>query len=235
MTCNGMPGITLLSIAGVPSSFSSFRDSVVRKPPIAGPKPTQAISTSMLARSTIGCSAVLKIASSRIVECLGNHDLRERFSCAIFGQLRTGQASIELGAEPLNRLQSLTGRTRPGLRSMRAVLADHVMGTSADAWDEPFQFVQFVTVVTAFVAFLIPRWMAVVTENQFGADAAHLARSTRRLDVTQVGEQIQRAGEPFGKHRILRPMFFQLHHIQNKLPRRKQPGKRVAHREGHAL
>ena len=52
MTWGGMPGIALLSMASVPSSFISARDRVVKKPPIAGPKPTQTISTSILWRST---------------------------------------------------------------------------------------------------------------------------------------------------------------------------------------
>ena len=39
-------------MAGEPSSLTKFFDSVVRKPPIAGPKPTQTMSTAMEERST---------------------------------------------------------------------------------------------------------------------------------------------------------------------------------------
>ena len=52
--CGGIPGITVLSRAGVPSSFVRPRDSVVRKPAVAGPKPTQTMSTSIVWRSTSG-------------------------------------------------------------------------------------------------------------------------------------------------------------------------------------
>ncbi len=51
------------------------------------------------------CSTVLNAASSWIVECLGDHDLRERFGGAIFRQLRAGQAPIELGANSLKCFQ----------------------------------------------------------------------------------------------------------------------------------
>ena len=47
-----MPGMTALSTAGVPSALTSCFDSVVRNPAVAGPNPTQTMSTSMRWRST---------------------------------------------------------------------------------------------------------------------------------------------------------------------------------------
>ena len=94
--------------------FSSLRESVVRKPPIAGPKPTQAISTSMRGRPA-GCSVVLNPSSPRIIQRFGNHDLRQCFGGAVFGQLRAGEAAIELGAEALERFQSRCRKRRARL------------------------------------------------------------------------------------------------------------------------
>ena len=47
-----------LSRAGVPSAFNSLLESVVRKPAVAGPKPTHTISTSIRCRSIAGASVV---------------------------------------------------------------------------------------------------------------------------------------------------------------------------------
>ena len=58
MTCGGMPGMVLLSTVGVPSGFTRPRESVVKKPPIAGPKPTQTMSTSMVWRGISGALVV---------------------------------------------------------------------------------------------------------------------------------------------------------------------------------
>src|ERR1035438_10415438 len=49
-----MPGVVALSTAGVPSALTSCFESVVRNPAVAGPKPTQTMSTSMRGRSMFG-------------------------------------------------------------------------------------------------------------------------------------------------------------------------------------
>jgi hypothetical protein len=49
-----MPGAVALSMAGVPSALTSCFESVVRNPAVAGPNPTQTMSTSMRWRSMVG-------------------------------------------------------------------------------------------------------------------------------------------------------------------------------------
>ena len=131
-------------MAGVPSSFISLRESVVRKPPMAGPKPTQATSTSMLARSTIGCSAVLnRLSSTRDSQALRESSLRDRVGGAVFGQLRAGQAAVELGAQTLETLQPWHDAHGPALKGCEPSFADHVAGAGGDAGNQAFELVQF--------------------------------------------------------------------------------------------
>jgi hypothetical protein len=61
-----MPGETALSTAGVPSGLESPRAIVVRNPPMAGPKPTQAMSTSMLWRSGSGVEMLAPFSFDKV-------------------------------------------------------------------------------------------------------------------------------------------------------------------------
>ena len=61
-----MPGITVLSTAGVPSGLTSCFDSPVRNPAMAGPNPTQTMSASMRWRSIVG-EVVLTLVFPRVV------------------------------------------------------------------------------------------------------------------------------------------------------------------------
>ncbi len=87
--------MAVLSIRVVPSSFSTARPSVVRKPAVAGPKPVQTISTRMSARGTAGSACETEVSSigrvllRRVVGRLGNHDLRQRLGRAVLGQARS--------------------------------------------------------------------------------------------------------------------------------------------------
>src|ERR1019366_9304981 len=122
MTCSGIPGIVALSIAGVPSSFSS----------------TQLFSL------------------TRIVERLRDHHLRDRLRGAVLGQLRTGQAPVQLGSNTLESFQPIARGARPSLDRMRAVAADNVRCQRDDARNKSLERFQFVAAITTLVTFFIP-------------------------------------------------------------------------------
>ena len=85
--------------------FSKLRLSVVRNPPIAGPKPTQAMSTAICCRSIV-CRSVFCCSTRRpdlgierscgVVQRLRNHELRNRLGGAVFRKPAAGEASSEL-------------------------------------------------------------------------------------------------------------------------------------------
>ena len=82
---------------------------------------------------------------------------------------------------------------------------------------------------------LVPGGMAVVAEDQFGADARDLAGRLRRLRVAEVAEELHGAFQAFGGHRIVRAARFQFQHIENLRARGNQPAERVGQSKGHAL
>src|SRR5919197_3802556 len=120
-----MPGVTALCTAGAPSARP--RASVVRNPPIAGPKPTQAMSTSMVWRSGAGAVGISSWGTAsllemrgknrrrdpdrpdhagrarsllyRVVERFGDHHLRDGVGGAVLREARSGEAAVELRAE----------------------------------------------------------------------------------------------------------------------------------------
>ena len=81
-----------------------------------------------------------------------------------------------------------------------------------------FQRFQFLGAVAGIELASVPGRMLVVAVHEFGADAAHLARGARRLDMTQIGEERDRAGKPFGQSLVRAPFAFQLDDIENELP-----------------
>src|SRR5512133_600080 len=101
-----MPGAAALSSASFCAS-ASRRDSVVRKPAIAGPKPTQAMSTAM------DCRSMLAPSLDRVVERLGDHHLRERLGRAVLREVGAGDAAVELGAERPEVGRALAAGARP--------------------------------------------------------------------------------------------------------------------------
>src|SRR5512146_1265342 len=86
-----MPGDAALS-SGARSAAARRRESMVRNPAIAGPKPTHAMSTAMDWRSIfVGSCRLL-----RVVEGLGDHDPRGGLGGAILREHRAREAAVEL-------------------------------------------------------------------------------------------------------------------------------------------
>ena len=59
-----------------------------------------------------GCAQASSSPSPRIIERLGNHDLRDGVGRAVLGQLRAGQAAIELASAGAGTLPSLGTKRR---------------------------------------------------------------------------------------------------------------------------
>ena len=81
-----------------------------QEPAVAGPNPTQTMSTSMRWRSTSG----RRWLTTGIIQRFGDHDLGQRLGGAVLGQARAGQAAVQLGAQADEGFQAVeaarTGR-----------------------------------------------------------------------------------------------------------------------------
>ena len=199
-----MPGAAALSSGGR-SAAASRRESVVRKPAMAGPKPTQAMSTAIVWRSgssrgprgskrRLLCALARCAALLRVVERLGDHHLRERLGGAILREHRAGEAAVDLHAQasgsrvmPWHDAQgpSLSGWLPSARTSIEQPARPGMIPSSASASFADQQ---------ASRPSRVPRRVAVVAVDELGADAADLARGARRLDVAEVGEEAGRAG-----------------------------------------
>src|SRR5512133_3858234 len=155
-------------LSGGVSHSPSFLLSVVRKPPMAGPKPTHAMSTSRLWRSISGSfgSRCIVLSLLRVIQCFRNHDLRQGFCRAVFRQHRSGQAAVQFGPESLEGVQSVTCGTWTGLQGMLPLRVDDVGCDCGDTGDQRLERFQFVTGIAALVAFLVPSRVTVVSVHK---------------------------------------------------------------------
>src|SRR5512133_2114896 len=104
-----MPGDAALSSGGR-SAAASRRESAVRKPAMAGPKPTQAMSTAIAwragasgtsgdTRGSIVLSFAFRERLLRVVERLGDHHPRDRLGGAVLREHRAREAAVDLHAQ----------------------------------------------------------------------------------------------------------------------------------------
>ena len=127
-------------------------------PPVAGPKPTQTMSTSIaLGRFASGLVA----GHSRVVQRLGDHDLGQRLGGAVLGQARRRSGSRPACTRSAaNWSQAGEADARAGLGGMRAVGVRSRRCSRAqagDAGDQAFQRVQVVGLVAAARSLRCPR------------------------------------------------------------------------------
>src|SRR5919197_156165 len=213
-----MPGVTALCTAGVPSAKP--RASVVRNPPIAGPKPTQAMSTSMVWRSGAAVISSWGTAALRGLE-------EKKTAGAIRREARAGEAAVELHAQRGEVADAGAARARARLGRVRSVLADHVDRAAGDAGDEVLELLQIARLVARLARLLVPGRMAVVTIDELGADAAHLARGARRLHVREIVVEADEPGQALGDHRVLSALALELDDVEHERARRDEPRERV--------
>src|SRR5210317_1668215 len=116
-----MPGMTLLSSRTEPSSAVIAWLRVCMKPAVAGPKPTQAISTSIVWRSIFMSSSTL----ARIVKGFGDHHLGKCCRRPAFRQSRAGHADVEPGAQ-FDETGSTAFGTGAGFIEMCTIFLDGV-------------------------------------------------------------------------------------------------------------
>ena len=64
-------------------------------------------------------------------------------------------------------------------------------------------------------AFVVPRRVAVVTEDEFGADPRDFASGTRCLGVAEIAEKLNCFCETFGGNGILSTAFFKFKHVED--------------------
>ena len=123
----------------------------------------------------------------------------------------------------------------PALKRMRAVGGDDIDGHGGDAGHGLFVLIEFAGEEAALVFFLVPGGMAVVAEDQLGADARDLSGGLGGLGVAEVAEELHGTGEAFGGDGIVRAVRFELEHVEDLGAGGEQPAERVGQREGHTL
>jgi len=82
---------------------------------------------------------------------------------------------------------------------------------------------------------LVPRGVAVVAEDELGADARDFAGCGGGLRVAEVAEELQRAVEALGGDGIGRAVLFEFEQVEDLIARGQQPAERVGQRKGYAL
>src|SRR3974377_2098578 len=100
---------------------------------------------------------------------------------------------------------------------MRACVSDDVDGNRGDARNPALELGNFVGVIASFIIFFVPGGMAVIAENKLGANAANPPGPPSRLDVAQVTEELEDAGQSFGDDRVLGAFLFQLDDVEDEL------------------
>ena len=214
-----MPGMTALSTAGVPSGVDELLRERGEEPAVAGPKPTQTMSTSMRWRSTAALCCVCSVMSGRLpVTALYSRIIQRLAGSSPWSAPR--RRGPWPGAQPVRQPSSLARRRTKASRPANFTHGPALSGcaspasvTSAQARAEPSMpgmmpssasssSARVAGVATGFV----PGRMAVVAEHQFGADAADFAGGAGALHVAEVGEEVHEAGQALGQRGIGRAL-----------------------------
>jgi len=113
----------LLSKAGSAGFWVQAWVRVVRKPPVAGPKPTQAMSTSMDWRSLsrIGETSVVASSLMRDNPGFGDHYLADGVGGAVFGEAAAAEAGRQLALQAKELGGADAAGAGAGFRRVRAV------------------------------------------------------------------------------------------------------------------
>jgi len=85
------------------------------------------------------------------------------------------------------------------------------------------------------VVLVVPGGMAVVAEDQLGADAGDFAGGLRGLGVAEVAEELNSTFQAFGCDGVGCALSFEFEHVENLRARGEQPAESIGEGEGHAL
>src|SRR5664280_3129244 len=234
MTWGGIPGAAALSTTGVPSSRVRLFASVVRKPPIAGPKPTQTMSTFMLWRSGAkdaeGDSFIRQAGAAWARACRAGSP---NPAAKQVGRRRHSAMPPYSKREPSPRIIQRLGNHDLHEGVGRAIFGEARAGETGVHF--PPELREWLegrgggSLATAAIGgATVGR---VVSVDQLGADASGLTGRAGALGGAKVGEEVDQSGQSLGDDGVLGSFPLEFEHVEDLLARGEQPAQRVGQRE----